>query len=139
MNCKMDCMSCILSLYFSQQTMFHSRSLTDLKGLLKQREIRRKIFTTRSRLVLRSFQWILRGQSLEVRPWKWPPMSVKCQGYECVELSVACMFPGHFGSAVCGQHRRSSCRFTNIKQRTCQIYEVVIWINIFRKDCQHSC
>ena len=42
MNCKVDCMSCILSLYFSQQTMFHSRSLTDLKGLLKQRENKNK-------------------------------------------------------------------------------------------------
>ena len=42
MNCKEDCMSCILSLYFSQQTVFHSRSLTDLKGLLKQRENKNK-------------------------------------------------------------------------------------------------
>ena len=42
MNCKVDCMSCILSLYFSQQKMFHSRSLTDLKGLLKQRENKNK-------------------------------------------------------------------------------------------------
>ena len=54
MNCEVDCMSCILSLYFSQQTMFHSRSLTDLKGLLKQRENKNKNNRTLGTLQIKS-------------------------------------------------------------------------------------